>query len=58
MQGFKIRLEEKPLVSDFRNREDLIRLAEGKIEEAQVSKEKVEENQRRDAKLRQQFKNK
>jgi hypothetical protein len=38
MQGFKIKLEEKALNSDFHNREDLINLAEGKLEEAQVSK--------------------
>ena len=38
LQGFKINLEEKPLESDFRNREDLIMLKEGKLTEAQVSK--------------------
>lgn len=38
MQGFKIKLKDKALNSDFRNREDLINLAEGKLEEAQVSK--------------------
>ena len=58
MQGFKINLDEKPLPSDFRNREDLILLKDGKITDAQTAKEKVEESQRRDAKLRQQYKNK
>lgn len=38
LQGFKINLEEKPLESDFRNREDLIMLKEGKLTEAQVFK--------------------
>ena len=56
LQGFKIRLQEKPLESDFRNRPDLQALKNFKIEEAQIQKEKVEEAQRRDAKLRQQFK--
>lgn len=42
LQGFKIRLEDKPLESDFRNRPDLQTLKEGKIVEAQEQKEKVE----------------
>ena len=38
VQGFKIRLQEKPLPSDFLNRSDLQTLKEGKIHEAQQEK--------------------
>lgn len=38
LQGTKIRLDEKPLESDFRNRSDLKKLQEGKLQEAQEEK--------------------
>jgi len=40
------------LPSDSRNRPDLIKLLEGKVEEAQTKKEELEQVQRNDAKLR------
>jgi hypothetical protein len=58
LQGIRIKLEDHPLESDYRNRTDLKKLREGKIEEAQAEKEKIEDMQRRDAKLRQNFKSK
>ena len=58
MQGIKINLAENPLESDFRNRDDLRTLKTGDVGKAQIDKEKGEEMQRRDAKLRQQLKNK
>jgi hypothetical protein len=38
IQGIKIKLSDKPLQSDFRNRADLKLLKEGKIQEAQTEK--------------------
>jgi hypothetical protein len=58
IEAIRIKLEEKPLLSDFRNRADLQLLKEGKIQEAQVEKERIEEMQRKDTKLRQEYKNK
>lgn len=43
---------EKPLPSDCRYREDLVHLKKGDLEGAQTWKQKLEEKQRRDAKLR------
>ena len=40
------------LKSDGRNREDLCKLVEGNVDEAQAKKEELEDYQRRDAKLR------
>lgn len=57
IQAIKIILAEKTLQSDFRNRPDLVALKDGNLALAQEEKENVEESQRRDAKLRQQFKN-
>ena len=41
--------------SDFRKREDLQLLKQGKMEEAQKAKEVIEEKQRKDVKLREKL---
>lgn len=51
----QIQLDENTLESDYRKRNDLQLLKQGKIEEAQKAKEEIEEKQRRDAKLRDKF---
>lgn len=56
VQGIKIKFNKNPLPSDFKNRSDLMTLRKGEIAQAQIEKEKGEEIQRRDAKLRHQHK--
>ena len=58
LQAIKINLNapESSLQSDFRNRTDLVALKNGNLALAQEEKERVEEFQRADAKLRLQFK--
>ena len=51
----QINLDEKTLDSDFRKREDLQLLKQGKMEEAQKAKEVIEEKQRKDVKLREKL---
>lgn len=51
----QIQLDENTLESDYRKRNDLQLLKQGKMEEAQKAKEEIEEKQRRDAKLRDKF---
>lgn len=51
-EKFSMGRPEYVLPSDSRYRPDLCRLAEGKVEEAQLEKEKLEEAQRTDNKLR------
>jgi hypothetical protein len=52
LKAFKLNLDEKTLDSDFRKRNDLQLLKQGKLEEAQKAKEEIEEKQRKDVKLR------
>jgi len=48
----QINLEEKTLESDYRKRDDLQLLRQGKMEESQKAKEAIEEKQRKDVKFR------
>lgn len=52
LKAFKINLEDKPLQSDFRSRDDLQLLKKGNLDAAQKAKEEIEEKQRKDVKLR------
>lgn len=45
-------VEKNPLPSDSKHRKDLIELLKGDVESAQEQKERMEEEQRRDQKLR------